>query len=54
MKEKIAFVSGVFDLFHSGHIAFFEEASKYGKLYVAMGSDQTIIDLKGKPPINNE
>ena len=54
MGNKKVLVSGVFDLFHSGHIAFFEEASKYGQLYVAMGSDQTIIDLKGKPPINNE
>ena len=54
IKNKKVLVSGVFDLFHSGHIAFFEEASKYGQLYVAMGSDQTIIDLKGRPPINNE
>jgi cytidyltransferase-like protein len=48
------FVSGCFDLLHSGHIAFFEEASSYGDLYVAIGSDQTVFDLKGKTPINNQ
>ena len=27
------FVSGCFDVLHSGHIRFFEEASQYGDLY---------------------
>lgn len=44
------FVSGCFDLLHSGHIRFFEEASQYGDLYVSIGSDKTIKDLKGKAP----
>jgi len=47
-------VSGCFDLLHSGHIAFFQEAATYGDLYVAIGSDKTIYDLKGHPPINDE
>jgi len=51
---KKAFVSGCFDLFHSGHIAFFQEAAKFGDLYVAIGSDQTVYDLKGRAPINSE
>jgi cytidyltransferase-like protein len=51
---KKAFVSGCFDLLHSGHIEFFREASGYGDLYVALGSDKTIFDLKGRVPINNE
>jgi len=54
MREKKVFVSGCFDLLHSGHLAFFEEASQYGKLYVALGSDKTIRDLKGKDTVNNE
>ena len=49
-----AFVSGCFDLLHSGHIQFFSEASAYGDLYVAVGSDKTVFDLKGRVPINNE
>jgi cytidyltransferase-like protein len=53
MTKKV-FVSGCFDLLHSGHIAFFREASLYGDLYVAIGSDKTIYDLKGRPTINSE
>ena len=48
------FVSGCYDLLHSGHIAFFREAASYGDLYVAIGSDKTIYDLKGRLPINDE
>lgn len=53
MRKKV-FVSGCFDLLHSGHIAFFEEAAKYGDLYVALGSDRTIYELKGQLPIINQ
>ena len=47
----IVFVSGCFDLLHSGHVAFLEEAAKYGDLYVGVASDKTIIELKGRNPI---
>jgi cytidyltransferase-like protein len=53
MTEKIL-VSGCFDLLHSGHIAFFQEAATYGDLYVALGSDRTVFDSKGTVPVNNE
>ncbi len=49
-----AFVSGCFDMLHSGHIEFFREASKHGNLYVALGSDQTVFSLKGRAPFNTE
>jgi cytidyltransferase-like protein len=52
--NKKAFVSGCFDLLHSGHIEFFREASAYGELFVALGSDRTIFELKGRLPVNNE
>ena len=48
------FVSGCYDLLHSGHVAFFKEASEYGDLYVGIGSDQTIDQLKGRQTINSE
>lgn len=51
---KKVFVSGCYDMLHSGHVAFFEEAASYGDLYVGLGSDQTIYDLKGRRTINNE
>lgn len=53
MPKKV-FVSGCYDLLHSGHVAFFQEASRYGDLYVAVGSDRTIYELKGRVPVNNE
>ena len=53
MPKKV-FVSGCFDLLHSGHIAFFQEASAFGDVYVAIGSDKTVFDLKGRAPVNNE
>jgi cytidyltransferase-like protein len=53
MTRKV-FVSGCFDMLHSGHVEFFQEASAYGDLYVALGSDKTIFDLKGRLPVNTE
>ena len=41
-------------MLHSGHVAFFEEASRYGDLYVGLGSDRTILDLKGRRTINHD
>lgn len=51
MIKKI-FVSGCYDMLHSGHVAFFQEASSLGDLYVGLGSDQTVYDLKGRKTIN--
>ncbi len=53
MPKKV-FVSGCFDLLHSGHVAFFNEAARFGDLYVAIGSDRTLFELKGRTPINSE
>ncbi|MDA0712342.1 MAG: adenylyltransferase/cytidyltransferase family protein, partial [bacterium] len=53
MPKKV-FVSGCFDLLHSGHVAFFQSAAEYGDLYVAIGSDRTIFELKGRTPVNSE
>jgi cytidyltransferase-like protein len=51
---KKAFVSGCFDMLHSGHIAFLQSAAQHGDLYVALGSDATVYDLKGRLPVNSE
>lgn len=53
MTKKV-FVSGCFDMLHSGHVAFFEEAAQHGDLYVGIGSDSTIQQLKGRPTINTD
>ena len=52
--RKKVFVSGCFDILHSGHIAFLTEAAQFGDLYVGLGSDKTISDLKGRRTINSE
>lgn len=51
MPKKV-FVSGSYDMLHSGHVAFFEEAASYGDLYVGLGSDKTIEELKARKTIN--
>jgi len=45
MAKKV-FVSGCYDLLHSGHVEFFRQAAEYGDLYVGIGSDATILDYK--------
>ena len=44
---KKVIVTGCFDWLHSGHIRFFEQAASFGNLYVSIGSDSTIRQLKG-------
>jgi len=53
MKKRV-FVSGCYDLLHSGHIAFFKEAAGYGDVYVGLGSDATVSALKGRSTVNSE
>ena len=53
-KRKKVFVSGCFDMLHSGHVAFFEEAATHGDLYVGLGSDKTVFNLKGRKTVFND
>lgn len=53
MNKKV-FVSGCYDMLHSGHVAFFKEASRYGDLYVGIGSDRTIEELKNRKTVYSE
>ncbi len=53
VKKKV-FVSGCFDMLHSGHVAFLKEAAEYGDLYIGLGSDKTLKELKGREPVNSE
>ena len=54
MKGRKVFVTGCFDMLHSGHIAFLKEAAHYGNVYVGLGSDETVYNLKGRYPVNNQ
>ena len=50
MAKKV-FVSGCYDLLHSGHVEFFQQASHYGDLYVGIGSDATYLEYKHRKPM---
>lgn len=41
-------------MLHSGHVAFFKEAAQYGDLYVGIGSDATVWNLKARKTICSE
>ena len=51
---KKVFVSGCYDLLHSGHVEFFRQAAQYGDLYVGIGSDDTIMQYKNHKTIYSE
>jgi len=53
-RRKRVFVSGCFDLLHSGHVAFFKEAAALGDLYVSVGNDANVTALKQKPMFPEE
>ena len=48
---KKVFVSGCYDLLHSGHVEFFQQASQFGDLYVGIGSDATYLEYKHRQPM---
>lgn len=53
-NRKKVFVSGCYDLLHSGHVEFFKQASQYGDLYVGIGSDATILEYKKHKTVYSE
>ncbi len=53
MKKNV-FASGCYDMLHSGHVAFFEEAATYADLYVGIGSYHTINKLKARKTSNTD
>lgn len=53
--EKIVFTNGCFDILHSGHVMYLEQAKKHGdRLVIAVNSDESVSRLKGdQRPINS-
>lgn len=52
---EIGYTTGVFDLFHAGHIAFLKEAKLYcNYLIVGICSDDLVKCLKNRTPIFSE
>ena len=55
-NKKIVFTNGCFDILHSGHVAYLNEAKEQGDLlFVGLNSDSSVKRLKGEErPINAE
>jgi cytidyltransferase-like protein len=47
-NRKKVVVTGCYDWLHSGHVRFFEEVSELGDLYVVVGHDANVRNLKGE------
>lgn len=41
-------------MLHSGHVAFFKQAASFGDLYVGIGSDKTVEELKHRKTVYSE
>lgn len=54
--EKIVFTNGCFDILHTGHVSYLEEAAALGKhLIVGLNTDASVRKLKGEDrPLVNE
>ncbi len=53
-SQKKVMVTGCFDLMHSGHVAFMNEAKKFGDVYACIGNDENVFQLKGRYPVNHQ
>ena len=46
---KVAFTNGCFDILHSGHVKYLQEAKKFGDiLIIGLNSDKSVKMLKGE------
>ena len=54
LKKKKVFVTGCFDMLHSGHVRFLEQAAELGEVHVGIGSDRTVKELKGRYPVTTQ
>jgi D-beta-D-heptose 7-phosphate kinase/D-beta-D-heptose 1-phosphate adenosyltransferase len=54
--ERIVFTNGCFDLLHAGHVAYLEQAKRFGDvLIVGLNSDASVRRIKGpERPVNPE
>ncbi len=46
-QEKTILISGAFNPLHIGHLLLLKDASKYGKVIVALNSDEWVLRNKG-------
>ncbi len=51
-KERVGYTTGVFDLFHIGHLRLLQRAkSKCDRLIVGVSTDELVQSYKNKKPV---
>lgn len=45
------YTGGTFDLFHAGHVRFLERCHAFGKVTIALNTDEFVEAYKGKKPV---
>lgn len=54
-SQKIVLAGGCFDILHQGHLLFFKQLKKYGKVIILLESDENIKKRKNRNrPVNNQ
>ena len=53
LKKKIVLCHGVFDVIHSGHLKYFEQAKKYGDILVVSVTADKYVNKGPNRPVNN-
>jgi glycerol-3-phosphate cytidylyltransferase len=51
MNTPVVYTGGTFDLPHPGHYRLLERAADFGKVVVALNTDEFIYNYKGKYPV---
>ena len=50
-KPPVVYTGGTFDLPHHGHFRLLQRAHDFGRVVVALNTDEFILQYKGKAPI---
>lgn len=50
-RDSVVYTGGTFDLFHMGHLEFLRRCARFGRVTVALNTDEFISQYKGKPPV---
>ena len=50
-NKSVVYTGGTFDLPHSGHYRLLSRAAEFGRVVVALNTDEFIEHYKGKPPV---
>lgn len=50
-ERLIVYTGGTFDLFHAGHSNFLKACSRFGRVVVALNTDEFVQEYKGRRPV---